>query len=87
MKNKFQIVKEILLFIVVVAGAFLYSMLTLGIISFVFLSVIHIHIKVMIGISIATASLAAIVYPIVRVVKLRKERDKEESLKDYHRQK
>jgi len=72
LKNKWQPLFEALKWIFAVGMAFLYAMLVQLIISFLFLSVIHMNIETMLKVSIGIAVITAITYPVVKYIKSKK---------------
>ena len=68
------------------AAAFFYAMLIQLIISFVFLSYVHMNIDKMLTAAIIVTVIAAVVWPVIRIIKYNKERKKEEELAEWHKQ-
>ena len=89
MKNKFnwQPVKEVLGWLGVVAGTFIYAMLIQLIVSFVGSGYLHMKIEKMFIAAIVITAVAAVLYPVLRALKLSREKKKEEELKEWHKQK
>jgi len=65
-EDKLKIVKGILGWLFAVALAFIYVMVMQLLISFLFMSYLHMNIETMLYVSIAAAAITGIIYPIVK---------------------